>query len=169
MRNTVSMQLATGTKSRVATQRKLITSIILWTVQVVLALMFLSVGGMKLILPLQLLLAQMPLPLPGLFVRFIGLTEVAGGLGLLLPGLLRIRPLLTPLAALGLVLCLPVVTVAWLGFRLIEQDRALEKQRLADGRAVHPRCRLRRPRCLATSRPPSRVMAWRGNTWRRSS
>ena len=111
MRNTVSIQLANGNKSRVAKQRKLITSIILWTVQVVLALMFLFAGGMKLILPIQLLLAQMPMPLPGLFVRFIGLAEVAGGLGLILPGLLRIRPLLTPLAALGLVLDMLGATV----------------------------------------------------------
>ena len=104
MRNTVSIQLANGNNSGVAKPRKLITSIILWTVQGVLALMFLFVGGMKLILPIQLLLSQMPMPLPGLFVRFIGLAEVAGGLGLILPGLLRIRPMLTPLAALGLVL-----------------------------------------------------------------
>ena len=98
MRNTVSVQL-TNENSRPSKQRKLITSISLWTLQVVLALMFLFAGGMKLILPIQLLLAQMPMPLPGLFVRFIGLAEVAGGLGLILPGLLRIRPLLTPLAA----------------------------------------------------------------------
>ena len=66
--------------------------------------MFLLVGGMKLIMPIQMLVAQMPLPLPGLFIRFIAIAEVAGALGLILPGLLRIRPLLTPLAALGLVL-----------------------------------------------------------------
>ena len=104
MRNTASIQLANGNNSRVTKQHKLITSIILWTVQIVLALMFLFAGGMKLILPIQMLLAQMPMPLPGLFVRFIGLAEVAGGLGLILPGLTRIRPMLTPLAALGLVL-----------------------------------------------------------------
>src|SRR5579859_1363177 len=104
MNNTVSMQLANENTNRSSKARKLITSIILWTIQVVLALMFLFVGGIKLILPIQLLLAQMPMPLPGLFVRFIGLAEVAGGLGLILPGLTRIRPMLTPLAALGLVL-----------------------------------------------------------------
>jgi len=103
MRNTVSVQL-TNENSRPSKQRKLITSISLWTLQVVLALMFLFVGGIKLILPIQLLLAQMPLPLPGLFIRFIATAEVAGALGLILPGLLRIRPMLTPLAALGLVL-----------------------------------------------------------------
>jgi putative oxidoreductase len=35
-------------------------------------------------------------------VRFIGASELLGGIGLLLPSLLRIRPFLTPLAALGL-------------------------------------------------------------------
>ncbi|MBI3940435.1 MAG: DoxX family protein, partial [Acidobacteria bacterium] len=40
--------------------------------------------------------------LPGLFVRFIGVAEVLGAIGLILPGLLRIRPGLTPLAAAGL-------------------------------------------------------------------
>jgi uncharacterized membrane protein YphA (DoxX/SURF4 family) len=103
MRNTVSVQ-PTNENSRPSKQRKLITSISLWTLQVVLALMFLFAGGIKLILPIQVLLAQMPLPLPELFVRFIATAEVAGALGLILPGLLRIRPMLTPLAALGLVL-----------------------------------------------------------------
>jgi hypothetical protein len=42
--------------------------------------------------------------LPGLFLRFIGVCEVLGALGLLLPGILRIRPGLTPLAAAGLVI-----------------------------------------------------------------
>jgi DoxX-like family len=37
-------------------------------------------------------------------VRFIGLAEVLGALGLTLPGLLRIKPWLTPLAAAGLVI-----------------------------------------------------------------
>src|SRR5713101_2009155 len=43
-------------------------------------------------------------PLPGLFLRFIGVAEVLGAIGLILPGLLRIRPALTPLAAAGLVI-----------------------------------------------------------------
>jgi hypothetical protein len=74
----------------------------LWIVQGLLVLIFLFAGGMKLVMPLQELTAQMPLP--GLFVRFIGVAEVLGALGLILPGLLRIRPGLTPLAAAGLVL-----------------------------------------------------------------
>ena len=74
----------------------------LWTVQVLLALVFLFAGGMKLVTPIEEMMAQAPLPLPGLFVQFIGVAEVLGALGLLLPGLLRIRPGLTPLAAAGL-------------------------------------------------------------------
>ena len=74
---------------------------VLWIVQALLALVFLSTGSMKLVLPLDVLTAQTGLP--GLFVRFVGLAEVLCGLGLILPGLLRIRPNLTPLAAAELV------------------------------------------------------------------
>jgi hypothetical protein len=77
-------------------------NITLWIVQVVLAAVFLFAGGMKLVMPIEVLTAQ--LPLPEVFVRFIGVCEVAGALGLIVPGLLRIRTELTPLAARGLVL-----------------------------------------------------------------
>jgi uncharacterized membrane protein YphA (DoxX/SURF4 family) len=81
----------------------------LWIVQGLLALIFLFSGGMKLVLPLETLTAQMPLP--GLFVRFLGAAEVLGAIGLILPGLLRIRPGLTPLAAVGLVIIMIGATV----------------------------------------------------------
>jgi len=47
----------------------------------------------------------------GGFIHFIGVCEVLGGLGLVLPGLLRIRPGLTPLAAAGLVVIMIGATV----------------------------------------------------------
>jgi hypothetical protein len=81
----------------------------LWIVQALLAAIFLFSGGMKLILPLEELTGQMPLP--GLFVRFIGVAEVLGAIGLILPWLLRIRPGLTPLAAVGLVIIMIGATV----------------------------------------------------------
>ena len=84
----------------------------LWTVQVLLALVFLFAGGTKLVLPIEELTAQMPLP--GLLVRFIGVAEVLGALGLILPGLLHIRPVLTPLAAAGLVVIMIGATVVTL-------------------------------------------------------
>jgi len=81
----------------------------LWIVQGLLALLFLFAGGVKLVLPLEELTAQVPLPGP--FVRFIGVAEVLGAIGLILPGLLRIRPGLTPLAAAGLVIIMIGATV----------------------------------------------------------
>jgi DoxX-like protein len=72
----------------------------LWFVQILLALLFLVAGGTKLALPIEAL--GLPFVLPAVFVRFIGMCEVLGALGLILPGALRIRIELTPLAALGL-------------------------------------------------------------------
>lgn len=83
----------------------------LWTVQVLLALLFLLAGSMKLITPIEVMMAQMTVPLPGWFVQFIGVAEVAGALGLILPGLLRIQRRLTPLAALGLLIIMLGATV----------------------------------------------------------
>jgi len=93
------------TTAESAAPRKSTLNTVLWIVQVLLALLFIWAGGMKLILPLEKL-AGPPgsVVLPGLFVRFIGVAELLGGLGLLLPGLLRIRTGLTPLAAAGLVI-----------------------------------------------------------------
>ena len=78
--------------------------VVLWIVQVGLALAYLFAGGIKLGLPVEVVQAQMGLPLPGVFIRFIGTVEILGALGLVLPGLLRIRTALTPLAACGLVM-----------------------------------------------------------------
>jgi uncharacterized membrane protein YphA (DoxX/SURF4 family) len=77
-------------------------NIALWIAQGLLAAIFLFAGGMKLVLPVEEMTKQMPLP--GLFLRFIALCEVLGAMGLILPGLLRIRRGLTPLAAAGLVI-----------------------------------------------------------------
>jgi hypothetical protein len=82
----------------------------LWIVQGLLAMFFgLASGAPKLLLPAEMI--PMPLPLPHLFVQFIGVAEVLGALGLILPGLTHIRPGLTPLAALGLVVVALSATV----------------------------------------------------------
>ena len=73
---------------------------VLWTVQLLLAALFLFAGSMKLVMPIEMFTDQTPLP--GLFIRFIGVAETLGALGLILPGLLRIRPRLTILAAIEL-------------------------------------------------------------------
>ena len=81
----------------------------LWIVQALLACLFLFAGGMKLVLPIADLTKD--LPMPGAFLRFIGVAEMLGGLGLILPGLLGIRPGLTSLAAAGLVIIMIGATV----------------------------------------------------------
>ena len=86
----------------------------LWIIQGLLAALFLFAGGTKLILPIDVLTSMgspNQIALPGWFVRFIGVVEVLGALGLILPGLLRIRPGLTPLAAIGLVIIMVGATV----------------------------------------------------------
>src|SRR5947209_20190773 len=74
----------------------------LWITQALLAALFLFAGGMKFVLPAETLTQQSSLP--AAFFRFIGVAEVLGAIGLILPALLRIRPVLTPIAASGLVL-----------------------------------------------------------------
>ncbi len=92
-------------------QRRPTLSHALWLSQGLLALVFVFVGSMKLITPVEVMLASMPVTLPGLFVRFIGIAEVLGAIGLLLPGILHIREGLTPLAAVGLVIIMSGATV----------------------------------------------------------
>src|SRR5579863_1267992 len=75
---------------------------VLWAVQILLALIFLFAGGMKLVLPIAEMTKQ--IQLPGWFLRGIAVCEILGAAGLILPGLLRIRKGLTPLAAAGLVI-----------------------------------------------------------------
>ncbi len=90
---------------------------VLWVVQVVLALLFVSSGVQKLIMPAAQLAAHSSLPVG--FLRFIGVMEILGGLGLVLPGLLRIRTELTPLAAAGLTIIMigaVVVSIQTMGF-----------------------------------------------------
>lgn len=97
-----------------ATPKRSPLNIVLWVLQVLLALLFLWAGGMKLVLPLEKLAG--PVALPGLFLRFIGGVELLGGLGLILPGLLRIRPALTAWAAAGLaIVMIGAVGLTWAG------------------------------------------------------
>jgi uncharacterized membrane protein YphA (DoxX/SURF4 family) len=87
-------------------------NIALWIVQVLLALLFLFAGGMKLIMPIEEMTKQVPMP--GWFLRFIAVCELLGAIGVIVPWLLRIRPALTPLAAAGLVIIMIGATVVTL-------------------------------------------------------
>lgn len=80
-------------------------NIILWVAQILLAAMFLMAGIMKSTTPIEQLSQTINWVKnqPGL-VRFIGIMELMAALGLILPSLLRIKPVLTPIAATGLML-----------------------------------------------------------------
>src|SRR3989442_7510664 len=88
-------------------------NVALWMVQGLLAALFVFAGGANLVLPLDQMTG--PVALPGWFLRFLGVAEVLGALGLVLPGLLRIRPGLTPLASAGLVIIMIGATVVTWG------------------------------------------------------
>jgi len=82
-------------------------SITLWIAQGLLATAFLAIGGMKLLPPADAQAAQMP----AILRLFIGSAEVIGALGLILPAATRIKHLLTPLAALGLLTVMVLATL----------------------------------------------------------
>ena len=80
---------------------------LLWVLQGLVGLVFLFSGGTKLVLSTEAMQKMSPpnsIMLPGWFVKFIGVMEVLGGLGLILPGLTKIRRNLTPLSAIGLLI-----------------------------------------------------------------
>ncbi|HXI38609.1 MAG TPA: DoxX family protein [Bryobacteraceae bacterium] len=85
-----------------STPKKPIANRALWIVQTLLALLFLFSGTMKLMMPIAEMAKDTSLP--GWFLRFIGMAEIFGAAGLILPALLRIQPRLTPLAAACLVI-----------------------------------------------------------------
>jgi uncharacterized membrane protein len=77
-------------------------NILLWIIQSLLSLLFLFAGIMKFLMPVADMQKGSPVVFPGWFFHFIGVCEILGGLGLILPALLRIKPGLTSLAAIGL-------------------------------------------------------------------
>ena len=77
-------------------------NILLWIIQSLLSLLFIFAGVMKFLMPVAEMQKGAPVVLPGWFFHFIGVCEILGGVGLILPALLRIKPGLTPLAATGL-------------------------------------------------------------------
>ncbi len=84
--------------------------IALWVVQGLLAVLFLMSGIMK-------LAVKMPGMEPAM-MYFIGTAEILGGLGVVLPSLLRIKPILTPIAAGGLLTIMILAT----GFHIMKAE-----------------------------------------------
>ncbi|PWU52698.1 DoxX family protein [Micromonospora globispora] len=80
-------------------------NVLLWALQVILALIFLGAGLAKITLPEEKLRERMAL-VPPARAKLLGTAEVLGALGLILPAVTGIAPVLTPLAAVGLAIVL---------------------------------------------------------------
>jgi putative oxidoreductase len=95
-------------------------NIALWVLQSLLALAFLAAGVPKAIQPIATLAKRLPWvrDVPGPLVRFIGVAEVLGALGLILPALTGILPWLTVAAAIGLA----IVMVAAIIFHVLRGE-----------------------------------------------
>lgn len=88
-------------------------NVVLWVVQGLLALLFVFSGTMKFVMTVEQM-QQGGVALPGWFLHFIGVCEVLGGFGLVLPGIFRIQEWLTPLdAALLEVIMAGAVSISW--------------------------------------------------------
>ena len=81
-------------------------NIALWIVQGLLSVMFLMAGTMKATQPKEKLALKMPWvnDFSAIQVKIIGTLQFLAAIGLVLPMLLNIAPILTPLAAVGLML-----------------------------------------------------------------
>lgn len=92
----------------------------LWVGQVLLMAMFLMAGSMKLFTPGEF-------PYPHAFTYFVGISEILGAFGVVLPALTRIRPGLTPLAAIGLASIMVLAT----GYHVMRSEPFLMTAALA--------------------------------------
>jgi putative oxidoreductase len=92
-------------------------NIVLWVLQVLLALVFLAHGWLFLSPPPEIKV-QMDANLPQWFQLFMGIAEVAAGVGLILPGLTRIMPFLVTWAAIGIT----IVMVAATGYHAVRGE-----------------------------------------------
>jgi putative oxidoreductase len=85
-------------------------NILLWILQVLLALAFFAHGWMFLFPPASIV-EQMNASLPRWFQLFLGIAEVLAAIGLTLPGLSRIKPWLVVWAAVGIMIVLISATI----------------------------------------------------------
>ena len=74
-------------------------NVLLWALQALLAILFMFAGVMKFVMSVEEMTRQ--IALPGWFLHFIGVAEILGAIGLVLPGILRIRTGLTPVSGSG--------------------------------------------------------------------
>ncbi len=118
---TTIQTLSTSTLSRPAAPGRALRAG-LWAAQSLLALTFGFAGATKAFVPLARVAQMIPwaADVPAVLLRFIGAMEILASVGLLLPSLLRVRPRLTPLAALGLVILMTLAS----GFHTLRHEAA---------------------------------------------
>ena len=85
-------------------------NILLWVLQVLLALAFFAHGWL-LLLPPAAMVDQMNASLPRWFQLFVGVAEVVAAVGLTVPGFTRIQPWLVPCAAAGIMIVMMSATI----------------------------------------------------------
>ena len=85
-------------------------NIVLWVLQVLLAVAFVAHGWLFLAPPPEIAV-QMNATMPRWFQLFLGIAEVLAGIGLTLPGLTRVQPWLVTAAAVGVMLVTASATV----------------------------------------------------------
>jgi hypothetical protein len=94
-------------------------------VQAILGLFFLASGGGRTVMPIDFMAAvpnmEWTAAVPPVLLRFIGIAEVFGALGVVLPAATRIKPWLTPLAAAGLALIMVLAG----GFHVLRHEPGL--------------------------------------------
>ena len=85
----------------------------LWIVQTLLGAMFIMAGAMKAMQPIEALAESLPwvTTTSSALVKFIGVSELLGGLGLLIPSIFRFKPFLAVWAAYGLALIMVLAAI----------------------------------------------------------
>lgn len=89
-------------------------NVLLWVLQVLLAVAFFAHGWLFLMPPPEIAV-QMNASLPRWFQLFLGVAEILAAAGLILPGVTRILPWLVPSAAAGVMIVMISATIFHLG------------------------------------------------------
>jgi len=92
-------------------------NVLLWVLQVLLALVFIA-HGLLLLMPPAEIAAQMAMSLPRAFWVFLGVAEIAAAIGLTLPGLARVKPWLVAWAAAGIM----IVMISATGYHIVRGE-----------------------------------------------
>ena len=106
---TTTTTFASGAQTP-STRRPRAANAVVWTSQILLALVFLA-HGVMLLIPPAAIAEQLNAALPRWFQLFLGVAEILAAIGITLPALTRIQPWLTAWAAGGIMIVMVSATV----------------------------------------------------------